>query len=87
MAMGQENAMNNTGPEHTERWRGAVDEKLRALADQTHETGKDMTKLFDKVDNLQQQVAKLIVYVGLGAFFGSAIISVIVGIVIKVMAK
>lgn len=80
-------ANGTNGPEHTERWRGAVDEKLRALARTSDETSKDVTKIYEKVEALQQQVTRLIVYVGLGAFFGSAIVSVIIGIAVKVITK
>ena len=68
-------------------WRGSVDERLRILAETSKETGRSVTKLFDRVESLQNQVTRLIVYVGLGAFFGSAIVSVVVGVVIKIVAK
>jgi hypothetical protein len=72
---------------NTERWRGAVDERLRALDKTVIETSKDVTRIFDKVETLQNQVTKLVVAVGLGAFFGSAIVSVIVGVTIKMISK
>ena len=70
-----------------ERWKGRVDEKLRVLGNTTEETKENITKIFEKVETLQNQVTKLIVYVGLGAFFGSAIVSVVVGLVIKWATK
>jgi hypothetical protein len=77
------NGGSDTNPE---RWRGIVDERLRRLSEESKSTGTNVTKLFDKVETLQNQVTRLIVYVGLGAFFGSAIVSVVVGVVIKIIA-
>jgi hypothetical protein len=71
----------------TAEWRGTVNEKLRVLAKTAEKTALSMEKMADKVEGLHTQVTKLIVYVGLGAFFGSAIISIIVGVAIKMMSK
>ena len=79
-------ANGNGGNVNPERWRGVVDERLRALGETSKDTSENVTKLFDKVESLQNQVTRLIVYVGLGAFFGSAIVSVVVGIMIKIIA-
>lgn len=70
-----------------ERWRGHIDATLRALTDLSKETSKEVTKLNDKVESLQNQVTRLIVYIGLGAFFGSAIVSVVVGVIIRTITK
>jgi hypothetical protein len=70
-----------------ERWMGGVDEKLRNLLEDLRSAATNLSELDKKVQNLQNQVTKLVVGMALGAFFGSAIISVVVGVLIKIIAK
>lgn len=68
-------------------WMGRVDEKLRSLDQKSTTIDRTMIVMSEKIDALQTQVTKLVVYIGFGAFFGSSVVSVIVGIAIKLFGK
>ena len=62
------------------QWRGKIEKTVEILEKTTTTIGND-------VKSLQGQVTKLVVVSGFAAFVGSAVVSVIVGLAIKLLAK
>jgi hypothetical protein len=79
--------MSNGTPEQIERWRGRVDEKLDNLKRGIENAATQMSVLSAKLETIQLQVTRLVVQFGLGAFLCSAVVSVVVGVLIKVITR
>lgn len=86
--------------ETVDRWRGKVDKSLEFLTGFTHDIDKSVTKVDEKlsgkidtlkethaikIDELKTTVTKLVVYCSMGMFVGSALVSVGVSVVIKLV--